>query len=325
MRLVSLLISRAQLDPDDGALALAEQLDYPAALQRHLERRDPSTRNDIPRELVQRWHVVPVARTREGQLLTVARDPTPMLAAALEHATRTPIVLAVSPAINIERLIRSIYGLDGSIADAPSAPASAAPSIADIGEVRVSRDMARSLRSSRTVSRTYDMGDDPELPPLRRTAAEAPLEATLAAIDRAITLVAVERLVIAYAASRWHAALLLTVADGKAIGRRGHGDRLTSPGTIALELGMPSLLRRAIDHRGVTSDAPASVVQMQLNYLLGDATAPAAAPIFVDRQLHAMFVVGDPRASGPASSISDLVRLVDGLSAAHERFSSSHR
>src|SRR5678815_6071838 len=46
-RVVSLLISRAQLDPDDGALALSEQTGYPAALVRHLEKRDPGCANLI--------------------------------------------------------------------------------------------------------------------------------------------------------------------------------------------------------------------------------------------------------------------------------------
>src|SRR5690606_7725445 len=95
-RLVSLLVSRAQLDPDDGALVLSEQLGYPGAMQRHLERRDPSVLELLPPQLGARWVVLPLGRARTGAVVVVARDPTPILAAALEHAMKTSVVLSVT-------------------------------------------------------------------------------------------------------------------------------------------------------------------------------------------------------------------------------------
>src|SRR5690606_29625523 len=108
MRLISMLVSRAQLDPDDGALILSEQLGYPAALQRHLERRDPEVLGLLPPQLGSRWVVVPLARARTGAIVVVARDPTPILSAALEHAMRSSVVLAVTPSIQLERMVRAV-------------------------------------------------------------------------------------------------------------------------------------------------------------------------------------------------------------------------
>src|SRR5687768_9690973 len=86
-RLVSTLIMRALIESDEGALALSEQTGFPAALQRHLERRDPTAIKLIPRALARTWVVVPIGRSQAGDLVVCARDPTPILAAALEHAT----------------------------------------------------------------------------------------------------------------------------------------------------------------------------------------------------------------------------------------------
>src|SRR5678816_3726790 len=77
-RLVSMLIKRTLLDPDEGALALSEQTGFPAALQRHLEDRHDDVGALMPPQLAQRWVVLPVGRAREGHLVVCARDPTPI-------------------------------------------------------------------------------------------------------------------------------------------------------------------------------------------------------------------------------------------------------
>ena len=323
-RVVSVLISRAQLDPDDGALALSEQLDYPAALTRHLERRDPAVVDLIPRELVRRWHVVPLGRARNGELVTVASDPTPMLAGALEHASGTQIALAVVPRIHIERLIRSVYGMEPAMEDA-QIPHSPSSRTVDIEQIKPVVDGARARQEARTVSRAFDLGDIPELPLRRANAPDAPLEVALDQIDRAITLVAVERIAMAYAATRWHAALLLDHADGYLVGSRGHGDRFGQPQSIMIPLSTPSIVQRAIDVRAATTEAPPSELQRRLNHLLGDARAPAAAPVVIGDRVHGALLVGDPSSPSMSSSLLEVGRLVDAMSAAHERFSRTPR
>lgn len=322
-RVVSALISRAQLDPDDGALALSEQLNYPAALTRHLERRDPTVVDSIPRELVRRWHVVPLGRSRGGELVTVASDPTPMLAGALEHATGTQIALAVVPRIHIDALIRSVYGMEPAVEDAhiPHSPSSRTLDIEHIKPVAG----AGAMKQPRTVSRAFDLDATPELARRRANAPDAPIEAVLDQIDRAITLVAVERVAMTYAATRWHAALLLEHADGYLVGSRGHGDRFGQPQSVMVPLSAPSIVQRAIDRRSPTTEAPPSELQRRLNHLLGDAKAPVAAPVIAGDRVHGALLVGDPSTQSVSSSLLEVGRLVDAMSAAHERFARTPR
>jgi hypothetical protein len=322
MRLVSSLILSAQLDPEAGALALAEQSGYPVALERHLEHRDPAVKDLVPVELVRQWCVVPLGRTSNGRLVTIACDPTTYLHAALEHATRTPITLAIAPVIHVERLIRSVYGVE------PEVPRHqdhmAQPSSSDIGDVKVSVDVERQLReAARATSRPFRIDDAPELPRRRPTGnTQTPIDTTLTQIDQAVTMSAVERLIMSCAASRWQAALLmLVVDDARAVGHRGHGALLGAPETLVLPLDAPSIVRRAIEVRGATADAPRSEQQTWLEHLLGDATTPVAAPIFVANRLHGVFIVGDPRRDHLEKSLADAGRLVDGLAGAYERFS----
>ncbi|HSN25760.1 MAG TPA: hypothetical protein VLT45_05725, partial [Kofleriaceae bacterium] len=63
-RLVSILVKRALLDHDEGAILLSEQLGYPAAMERHLERRDDRLLSAVPPELGGRWVVLPMARAK---------------------------------------------------------------------------------------------------------------------------------------------------------------------------------------------------------------------------------------------------------------------
>jgi hypothetical protein len=118
-RLISLLISRAHLDPDEGALMLSEQLGYPAAMQRHLERRDPTVLGLLPAQLGSTWVVLPLGYAKTGALIVVARDPTPILSAALEHIMRKSVLLAVTPAVQLERMIRGAYGGSETPSDEP--------------------------------------------------------------------------------------------------------------------------------------------------------------------------------------------------------------
>lgn len=313
-RLISQLMIRAQLDPEEAALVLAEHTGYPAAMERHLEDRNPEVRDLIPRELIQGWCVVPLGWAPDGRLITLARDPTPILAAALEHAAQTRVTLAVAPAVQIERLMRSVYGVEP--AGTHAHPPVARPAFADIGEIKLSEEAER--QRGRTISQKFQLDDRPELPRSRQPSSHRPLEVTLAELERAITVAAAERSAMIFAQSRWLTALLLQVTGTEVIGVRGHGAQLAQPTRIVFPLGAPSTLQRALDGRVATTDAPDSLFQRRLRHLLGELRTPVAAPIQIGDRVVGAVVVG---ATTPdvASSIADLGRLVDGLSDAHER------
>lgn len=314
-RLISMLINRALLDPDEGAMLLSEQLGYPAALQRHLERRDPTVLELLPPQLGSRWVVLPLSRARTGAVVVLARDPTPILAAALEHAMRTSVVLAVTPSVQLERLVRAAYGLSG----APDEPLpESAPSLSDIGTVRLEDATPVPARRGRTVS--YMFKGIPELP-VRAPQAVAPIDATLREIDRAITAAAVEYLVMMYAAKRWRSALLVKVDGPNAIGVRGHGAQLQAPERITLELAPPSMVTIARNTRHPTTHQPGTPNQDRLHELLGLPHAPAAAPVIVGDRVDAVLTVGDVIDGNAHESVAELDRLADALGAAYVRFS----
>jgi hypothetical protein len=311
-RLISMFVSRAQLDLDEGALLLSEQLGYPAALQRHLERREREVLELLPYQLGARWVCLPLARARTGAIVVLARDPTPILAAALEHAMRSSVVLAVAPNLQVERMVRAVYGVPGAPED--PLPDTAQPTLSDIGEVRIEDETPLPIRRARTVSLMFK-----GLPDLLRTAQQVPglLETTLLEIDRAVTAAAVERLVMAYVAGRWKSALLFRIEDENAIGLRGHG--IASSQEISVSLSEPSLLSLAYQARRVVSagsDVPPHPV---LDDVLGHPTA--AAPVLAAAAVRAVLVVGDVSEGAPQDAGAELDRLVDALGAAYDRFS----
>jgi len=315
-RLVSMLINRALLDPDEGALLLSEQLGYPAAMQRHLERRDPSMLAMLPPQLGSRWVVLPLGRARTGAVVVVARDPTPILTAALEHAMRATVVLAVTPSVQLERLVRAAYGDSGIPVEEPLPEAP--PSLSEIGDVRLEDATPLPIRRARTVS--FMFPGLPELP-VRAPHTVLPIDTTLDEIDRAITASAVERLVMAYAAKRWHAAWLARIDGANAIGIRGHGENLEQADQIVLPLAPPSTITLARNARRATTDTPSSKTQHRLHELLGAPAQPTAAPVIVGDRVDAVLVVGDAVDANATDSLAELDRLVDALGAAYVRFS----
>jgi hypothetical protein len=309
-RLVSLLVSRAHLELDEGALILSEQLGYPAALQRHFERRDMDVLDLLPHQFGARWVVLPLARTKAGSIIVVARDPTPILAAALEHAMRSQVVLAVTPSFQVERMVRAAYGLPGADEEPlPSTP----PTMQDVGSADVEPETPLPLRRARTV--TYAVKAAP--PDLLRSGAHGPIDETLHEIDRAITEAAVERLVMAYATKRWHSALLLRLTDDGATGVRGHGTE-ARPDQFWLPLVPSSMVSMAVDVRRTVTTAPATVAQRKLDAQLG--TPTAAAPVIGGGEVVAALVVGPVIDASTGDALAELDRLVDALGAAYDRF-----
>lgn len=311
LRLVSLLVGRAQLDADDGALILSEQLGYAAALQRHLERREPDVLELLPAQLGSRWVCLPLARSRTGAIVVVARDPTPILAAALEHAMSSTVVLAVTPSVQLERMVRAAYGVPGAPED--PLPDTRQPTLTDIGDVRLEDDTPLPIRRARTVS--YMFKGSPDL--LRTPAVQGPIENTLLEIDRAITVSAVERLVMAYAAQRFASALLARIDGARVVGVRGNN--LGGPASVAIPLSPTSMLSRAHETRRVISEAPDTPTQQSLRDVLG--TPTAAAPVIASGDVVAVLAVGEVIDGTQQDAVAELDRLVDALGAAYDRFS----
>jgi hypothetical protein len=309
-RLVSMLIKRTLLDPDEGALALSEQTGFPAALQRHLEGRHEDTRALMPAPLAQRWVVLPVGRAREGTLVVCARDPTPILAAALKHALNTPVKLAVTPAVLLERLIAAVYGPLEQVVEEPAPVA-----LQDAGDEPVGE---HELRPPRTVSRMFRGRPDSSLFATPRSLDA--LSATLQEIDNSFSIAAAERLVMAYVAQRWHAAMLVKIVDGIAMGHRGHGERLGQVEAFMLPISSPSLIQVAYDTRDISVDAPTSDVQARLADLLGDAKVPVSAPVLSRGAVEAVLIVGDPHGGSLRETAAELEKLIDALGAAYDRF-----
>lgn len=316
MRLVSLLISRALMDSDDGSLALSVQSQYPGAMERHLEKRDPSVVDTISAEVARRWVVLPIGRSRRGGLVVVARDPTPILVASLEHMTKLAVELAVSPAIHLERLVRSTYGEIEPDAASPTAmpqPSHRAMAIRDI-----SLDAEVRAALPRTVSRTM-IDTSPDLPKRNAPSITKELDGTLEQIDRAINRASAEQHAMMFASRRWNASLLVTVSDGVLLGRRGHGAKLGSVDAIILPTDAPSILQIAYTTHAATAIVPEGAVQRRISELLGNARAPAAAPILVGGQPVAVFAVGDTSTHELKNPLVKLAALADALGSAYER------
>ena len=317
MRLISLLISRALIDADDGSLALSVQSQYPGAMERHLERRDSTVVDVLSAEVARRWVVLPIGRSRRGGLVIVARDPSPLLVASLEHMTRQQIELAVSPAVHLERLVRSIYGELEPDAAAPPELSAAQQRERSISDLDLDAEETCTARP-RTISRTM-IDTTPDLPKRNTPSITKELDGTLEQIDRAINRAAAEQHAMLFASRRWHASLLVTASDGVLLGRRGHGAKLGSVDSIILPTDAPSILQVAYSTGAATSVVPDGAVQRRISELLGNARAPSAAPILVHGQPVAVIAVGDTATHELKNPLAKLAALADALGAAYER------
>lgn len=108
-RICSLLIARGLLDPDLAARALGEQHDVAAVLQKHLDHCEPPLASLLPPALARSLFALPIGHTRAGELIVCVRDPSPDVAAALRRALDRPVVIAIAPASQLEKLIDASY------------------------------------------------------------------------------------------------------------------------------------------------------------------------------------------------------------------------
>ena len=109
-RLCSLLVERGQLDPDHAALALAEQHAVAAVLRRHLDNRDHELAAMLAAEVARTHGALPIGRVSNGDLVVCVRDPSPDLARTIASWIGSPVVIAVTAACLVEKLIDETYG-----------------------------------------------------------------------------------------------------------------------------------------------------------------------------------------------------------------------
>jgi len=113
-RLCSFLIEQGVIDHDDAARALGQQHNVACALTKHLDGRDPALASAIPAELGRGSCVLPIGRSTKGSLIVCVRDPAPALYAAIVQAVRGDVLVVVTPASRLERLVAEAYGRDAA-------------------------------------------------------------------------------------------------------------------------------------------------------------------------------------------------------------------
>ncbi len=116
-RLCSLLVQGGALSADDAACALAEQHGVAAALQRHLNGRDPSVAPLLSAALARAWIALPIGRMGNGDVVVCVRDPSPALEEQLARAMKVSVRIAVALADQLEALVLETYGADEAADD----------------------------------------------------------------------------------------------------------------------------------------------------------------------------------------------------------------
>jgi len=127
-RLCSILVERGQLDPDHAALALAEQHEVAAVLQRHLDNRDPALAGLLAAAVARTCVALPIGRLPSGELVVCVRDPSPEITQTIANAIGSPVVIAVAAACQLEQLVESTYG-----AEAAAAPVAPSEGVVEVG------------------------------------------------------------------------------------------------------------------------------------------------------------------------------------------------
>ncbi len=342
-RLCSLLIARGLLEPDHAARALGEQLGVAAALQRHLEHRDPALAALLPAPLARAALALPIGRMRGGELVVCACDPSPAIRTALAGAIRGPFVLAVAPATQLEALIDLAYepsasgefDVDFSTGPVVSVDLELDPtterlsqplgeplgdftslSLVGLDDTRVAKDPTQSgMLMPPRASAAITLPPGPAAPVASAAAPPLSLPATCAAISAATSRDEMIDLAMRYAANRWAAALLLTVKDGLALGLRGHGAQLSAAAVAAVvvPLGVPSLVKSAYDTADLATESRPSAMHDRLLRLLGAPASPIAAAVMVGTKVAAVLAIGDPLATETSRSAAELERIVAAL------------
>ncbi len=336
IRLCSFLVARRILDFDQAALALGEQLQTASVQRRHLQHRDRNLAAVLPAPFARRVIALPIGRQRNGTLIVCARDPSPRLHDELARAIHGPFVLAVAPAIYIERLVDHAYAdvdvpidVDGDTdADVLDTDALGAAEIDELADLRA--ELEEAAVEEELIPVDIDIADPVKtkhraLPVqvkkrLDTVAARDSLDATIASFPDIDDLEWLLDVTMGYITQRWRAALLLVIEDRRAVGVRGHGTRLKPSTTRAfiMPLSEPSVVQLARDERRIVDDTPDDAAK-RLAVTLDDAERPIAAPILKRGEVAFVLVVGDPLQGDHEDTINDLEVLTEAMIPAVER------
>jgi hypothetical protein len=354
-RLCSLLIARGQLDPDDAARALGEQLGVAAVLQRHLEHREQALAKLLSPALARAYVALPIGRMRSGDVIICVRDPRPAMRDALAKAVPAgeTIVLAVAPAVQLEQLVARVYGIEESNefdVDMTTGPIASididlntgpirivagdplsdlgAMTLVELDDAGVTRDPTQagragsSWQAARETMPPFTMPQTTTAPP-RRLEPPPKLGDTLTSLSSAITRDVATELAMKFVAGRWIAALLLTIKEGAALGHRGHGAQLSADAVqaVAFPLSAPSIVKAAHDERTLITAPPAGprTIQDRLERMLSQPRFPAAAPVMVATRIACVLAVGDPISGDTDAALADLDSITAALGEAYAR------
>lgn len=316
MRLCSLLVARRAIDFDQAALALGEQHGTASVLRRHLVHRDRSVASLLPAAAARRIRALPIGRLGDGTLIVCVRDPSDELLAELSLVTGEPVVLAVAPARFIDQLVDHVYAEVDVPIDVELPPDPDFDLDVEVEEPDIDIPVEIELPEAKPKSRALPV----QVKRLDTQAARDSLDATIASfpdIDDAEWLFDV---VMGYVAKRWAASLIVALEDRRAVGIRGHGERLKPSATRAfiLSLSEPSVVQLARDERRVIDETPPDAGK-RLAVTLDNAARPTAAPIVTGTAVSHVIVVGDPLSGDHEDSIGDLEVLAEALGEALTR------
>ncbi|HVK84649.1 MAG TPA: hypothetical protein VM513_11110 [Kofleriaceae bacterium] len=338
LRLCSLLVTRGVVSFDDASRALGEQLGVAAVLRKHLQHRDPSVASMLPAALARRIVAVPIGKLGDGAVIVCLRDPTRANYGHVARAMPGRFVLAVAPAIVIERLVEDVYA-PKPVVDV-QIDVEVPPSISADIPIEVDEPVLAPHASEADIDSMFDaLIEKPEPAPASAPASPglpvavkrvstpnraAPrrdaLDATIASFvdiddsdwlfDAAMT----------YIASRWRAAILFELRGDSAVALRTHGAK-----QVTLPLAQPSIVRLARDERRLVHEAleGTSAAQASLAAALRDAAHPVAAPVAREGADAVRFVlaVGQPVRDGeePEDAAFDLGVLAETMGETHAR------
>ena len=337
-RLCSVLIARGVLEFDVAARALGVQRGVPAALERHLEHRDPALASLLPSDFARARCALPIGRTSGGAVIVAARDPDAALRSAVERLVGS-VTLVVTPATRLEQLLAAAYGeaprdeldldFDPAAELLPLAPPRLPPlpdldlldpdsvqmALSSLDDVRVAKDVNQSgvfKMPTRAASAS------PKNPPVRALLRAAPrITASIEALERTPTRDAAIDLAMSFIAGRWLAGAIFAVRNDTAIGYRGHG--VTDLAEFHLTLRLPSTISHAVQTAQLQTVMPSTPAQEQLARLLR-AQAVVAAPVIVQNEVVAVVAAGDSiHGFADADAPNELGRLAYALGEAWDR------